>query len=235
MHSSTDIHRFDHPLRRFSRPLLVAFACFQLTASISASASTAVSNLGNFHNGNFGISQEAPFTRGRAQAFTTGNDPLLLESATLAMSAIGAAGSGGFQVGLYSNGGDNLPDTKLLPLSGSDTPTASANYAFTAPIEFTLAPATTYWIVAELPLNGPDAVSYFWTFTVNSAETGLPGWSLGASADSTSFMGWEPTWGPQSVPLRMAIDVQPVPEPTAVSVLGIVLAGFVATRRKRKS
>lgn len=199
----------------------------------SAQAETAVSNLGNFHNGNFGITQQDPYTYGRAQSFTTGSEPMLLESATLAMSAIGASGSGGFQVSLYGNSNNNLPSGKLMALTGSDAPVNSANYTFTAPIEFTLAPSTTYWIVAELPLNGPNNTAFYWTFTVNFGEDALPGWSLGASADSVSFMGWEPTWGPQSIPLRMSIGVQSVPEPTAASVIGVSLIGMLGMVRRR--
>lgn len=232
MHTSSGITRFDPSLRLLAW-LSLALMTINLAGNTSAQAAVAASNLGNFHNGNFGISQQGSFTYGRAQAFTTGSDPMLLEAAILAMDSTGASGSGGFQVSLYSNSSGNLPETKLLPLSGSDTPIASGNYTFSATSEFTLAPATTYWIVAELPPNGPANTNYYWTFTVNFGESALPGWSLGSSADSTSFMGGTPNWGPQSIPLRMEIDVQPVPEPAVMSVLGLSMAGLLAVRRNR--
>lgn len=204
-----------------------------LVGSFTAQAETAVSNLGNFHNGNFGITQQGSFTFGRAQSFTTGREPMLLQSATLAMSSIGASGSGGFQVSLYGNSNGNLPSGRLMALTGSDAPINSANYTFAAPTEFTLAPSTTYWIVAELPLNGPANTAFYWTFTVNFGEDALPGWSLGGSADSVSSMGLEPTWGPQNIPLRMSIDVQSVPEPTGTSVIGISLIAMLGMVRRR--
>jgi len=234
MHTSLRVFKVVRP-RLAGMRLAIAFVVAHLAGDLSAQAATAVSNLGNFHNGNFGIIEEDLITRGRAQSFTTGSDPLLLESATLAMSSIGASGDGGFQVSLYGNSGSNLPDTKLLALTGSDAPIDSANYTFTAPVEFTLAPSTTYWIVAELPLNGPDNASFYWTFTVTFGEDALPGWSLGTSADSFSFMGSMPTWGPQSIPLRMSIDVQSVPEPTAASIVGISMMAMLAVARRRTS
>lgn len=234
MHTSRHSSKVVRP-RLAGMGLAVTIAVTQLAGGSSVQATTAVSNLGNFHNGNFGIIEEDLITRGRAQSFTTGSDPLLLESATLAMSSIGASEDGGFQVSLYGNSGSNFPDTKLLTLTGSDTPIDSANYTFTAPVEFTLAPSTTYWIVAELPLNGPSNANYFWTFTANLAEEALPGWSMGTSADSVSFMGSTPTWGPQSVPLRMSIDVQSVPEPTSASLVGISMMMMFATIRRRST
>lgn len=215
------------------RPIVMGLVAAYLVGNFTAQAETAASNLGNFHNGNFGITQQGSFTFGRAQSFTTGSEPMLLQSATLAMSSIGVSGSGGFQVGLYGNSNDNLPNGRLMGLTGSDAPINSANYTFTAPIEFTLAPSTTYWIVAELPLNGPNDTAFYWTFTVNLGEDALPGWSLGASADSVSFMGGEPSWGPQNIPLRMSIAVQSVPEPSGASVIGISLIAMVGMVRRR--
>ena len=212
--------------------LVIALVLAQLAGVSSTQAETAVSNLGNFHNGNFGILQEDLIARGRAQSFTTGSDFVFLDSATLAMSSIGVSGSGGFQVSLYGDDGSNLPGSKLLQLTGSDAPTDSAGYTFTAPVQFTLAPSTTYWIVAELQLNTAPNTSFFWTFTVDQTENALPGWSMGNSANSSSFMGSTPSWGPQSVPLRMSVGVQPVPEPATASIIGIALVAMFGRPRR---
>jgi len=203
---------------------LIALGCESYGAA-------AVSNLSDFNNGDYPVNQSSPYAQGRAEPFTTGSDPTILVSATLAMDSFNATNNGGFTVSLFSND-SGLPGTSLLALSGPGTPQASGNYTYTAPSSFTLQPNTTYWIVAQVPLTGPDTY-YNWTFTVNSAFTGLPGWSMGASASSVSFMGWAPSWGPQSMPLRMELDVTPAPEPGAATLL--VIAGLVPVAARRRT
>jgi hypothetical protein len=214
--------------------LLASIAAAAALTHPAAVADTAVSNLGNFHNGNFGITNENFFMRGRAQSFTTGSTPFVFEAAILSLSSIGASGDDGFQVYLYSNGVNNLPGSVLLALEGTEAPLVSGEYTFTAPSEFELAPQTTYWIATQLPLNQPDTMSFAWTFTVNSAETGLPGWSMGSSSEGTSFMGSTPNWTPGSVPLRMSVEVSPVPvpEPGTAFALALSAVGLLATRRR---
>ncbi len=210
-----------------------ALAALVFLSSLNDSRAAAISNLGNFNNGDYSIQQSSPIAQWRAEPFTTGSDATNLVSATLAMDGTSATTNGGFSVGLYSNGSDGMPGASLLSLSGSDTP-QTGNYTYTAPSSFTLAPNTTYWIVAMVPLTG-DPTYYNWTFTVNSAFAANPGWSMGASALGVSFYGSAPSWSQSSMPLRMAIDATPVSTPEPSSACLLAFTGVLPlTRRFRR-
>jgi hypothetical protein len=211
-----------------------ALASLVFLSLLNNSRAAAISNLGNFNNGDYSIYQSSPIASCRAEPFTTGSDAMILDSATLAMDANSATTNGGFSVSLYSNGSDGMPNASLLTLSGSAAP-QTGNYTYTAPSSFTLAPNATYWIVAMVPLTG-DPTYYNWTFTVNSAFTALPGWSMGASALRVSFYGSAPSWSQATMPLRMEIDATPVSTPEPSTACLLAFAGVLPlTRRFRRA
>jgi hypothetical protein len=108
-----------------------------------------------------------------SSSFQTGNASYgyILNSVTL---RIGQATLGSLFVKLYSNAAGN-PGTEItsfnVPSIGGTN-----NYNFTLTNSQLLTANTTYWLVAGI-LSGSGL--YVWTKTNSTAETGLPGWSIG--------------------------------------------------------
>jgi hypothetical protein len=112
-------------------------------------------------------------TQWLSSSFQTGNASYgyILNSVTL---RIGQSTLGSLFVKLYSNVAGN-PSTEItsfnVPSIGGTN-----NYDFTLTNPQLLTANTTYWLVAGI-LSGSG--QYVWTRTNSTAETGLPGWSIG--------------------------------------------------------
>jgi len=108
-----------------------------------------------------------------SSSFQTGNasDGYILNSVTL---RFGQFTLGSLFVKLYSNDAGN-PGTEITSFNAPSIG-GTNNYDFTLTNPQLLTANTTYWLVAGI-LSGSGG--YFWAKTSSTAETGLPGWSIG--------------------------------------------------------
>jgi len=161
-----------------------------------------------------------------AQSFTTGTQSENLSGVTVVLD--GEFGDSSVAFSLSSNSG-GLPGTQLLvfdpltPIFGS----GFDDYTLSSGGSLTLAPDTTYWLVATY--LGVDPV---WGYTDSSAFSGSG--SLGSWTNATGLI--LPNWAlPASEkPYLMEIDGSPVsaPEPATLALFGLGLVGVGLSRRR---
>lgn len=165
-----------------------------------------------------------------ANSFTTSNEPLPLESATLLLGA-SAGGGMSFVVSLYS---DNLgtPAAMLTGLTGNSMPSAAGEYTYTAGTGgFALAANTTYWLRVELSapvLNSSATVP--WSETSDLSESSPEGWTMGTRVSQSVNNGAAGAWTLD--PTRaMMFSLNVVPEP-ASAALALLSSGLLFRRRR---
>jgi len=183
----------------------------------------------------FGIAD--PSTKGAmdvAYSFTTGSQPLTLDSVTLKLEVVGA-GSGGITVTMFSDGG-GAPGYAMQTLTGPSDPSPGHTLLTTVDAVYAgnmrLAPNTTYWVEART-MDGQDS-GYGWPVS-NSRQNGGSG-TLGiirnGSASANPY--WWGTDASQTLLVRVAATA--VPEPvSAAAVAAIGLLGFAVVRHRRKA
>jgi hypothetical protein len=214
------------------RPAAAPFLTLALLAA-PAHAAVVLSNIGQAPAGFDRIIGPASAENAHATAFTTGSNPggYSLSSISIAILHSGTESSttGNFAVGLYNSDG-TTPSSQLSLLNGNSNPDSTGNFSYTA-TGVTLAPSTTYWIVAQVT-SGSGA--YLWRYANdNTADSVDPGWSFGSSyADFNSIDGWIAANG---APSLYSIDASPVPEPaeyaSIAGIAGLLAAGWMRRRR----
>ena len=153
----------------------------------------------------------------------------LLDDVTVSMDAATDEG-GGFFVAIFSDAGDS-PGVLIHTLSGTENPAAAANYTYTAS-GGSLAPSTSYWVVAGVTEGGGV---YNWN-VADFAFSTTGSWDIPAAATHiTSFGSGGDNWNAvqDGYPRLLSVSATPIPEPTA-SVLAIVTATFASRRRRRR-
>jgi hypothetical protein len=171
-----------------------------------------------------------------AAPFQTGADVsgYRLNSITLSFRSGGSTiANGGFALAVWSNN-TGVPGSAITggTLSGSVNPSTTGLFSYTTSTA-TLAPSTTYWVVASIP-SGPGSI-YQWAFAGSLAQdVNAPGWSIdGLYAYRTAAV-WN-ALDSQESPFIMSIDATPVPEPSeyaSVAGVGVLLAAGFLRRRK---
>jgi len=192
---------------------------FTVTVNPPNPTVTLVSNLGNTSGGisfvwytpGDGI-MAPPFGVSLANSFTTGASAALLDSITLSLG--NASTGGGFTVRLYSSNGASGPGTLIATLTGSANPFTAGTYTYIPGSPLTLAAATTYFVVASVPMSPPGS-NYAWNYTANAAETGTAGWSIGDKFwSSTNGGAWAMTSPTNSLQFSVNGTLSGPPAPT---------------------
>ena len=156
-------------------------------------------------------------------SFTTDAGAYSLDSVILNLS-LSSGDSSDLSVELYDDS-NSLPGASLGRLTNPSSIGAQDNYAFTA-TGLTLAPDTTYWIVAE-PLRemGVD-----WSDTLSSL-----GWACASKASGGVWAPWQPGQESYGSTPSMVVNGTVVPEPSTCSLLAlgvvVLLGGFRLHRR----
>ena len=188
-----------------------------LSLGQQASAATLVENLSQPTNLGFQVKNN----QWVGSSFQTGNASYgyTLNSVTL---RIGQSTLGSLFVKLYSNVVGN-PGTEItsfnVPSIGGTN-----NYDFTLTNSQLLTANTTYWLVAGI-LSGSG--EYVWAKTNSTAETGLPGWSIGDLAFFSTDGGniWNSFVSPEPFQFSVNGTVNtPPPPPTNIPEPGSVVA-----------
>ena len=205
----------------------LAAACFFITAQIHGSDII----YGNYDPITFdGISNGSPggpqwlgaaMANREAVAFTTDANTYNLDSVQLVMSRL-LGNASDLTLSLCSDAG-GMPDSSLDTFSNPAV--ISQGSAIFTTTGFTLAPDTTYWIVAEPNDSGMSEFDWW-----NSLA---PGYSGSSQFDSNSN-----AWGQWSaVPAdnspSLVVYGTPVPEPSALALFGFgaIAFGFLLRRR----
>jgi hypothetical protein len=166
----------------------------------------------------------AATTRSLAQGFTTGTSNLLLETVMIGAFAT-SSGTLDRTVSIYSSL-SNAPGTALY--TSATTGVGTTGKYFFPFSGVTLSPNTNYWVVPDFAQD--------WTWYLNAAETdpveqNSSGYSYLGTKRTTAL---NPAWTTTVLPY--SVSIQAVPEPTtfAIAAVGMVAAGAMQWRRRRR-
>lgn len=199
-----------------------------------ASADTVVDNLATTTQGSFSVGVVTDPDSGSSSTHWTGQGFTTAATGDFVMSDITMTmGYNSFQsttsqftISLYSNGG-GAPGSLLSTIATADDSLAPdqgfGQLVFTPATQITLAPATTYWIVA----SSSDTAAIAWGFTQNTSFTGT-----GAPAGSVLSTDGGVTWQDSSNNGPFQLSVQTVPEPSTWALSGLGLLAVVTLRRR---
>lgn len=225
--------KHNHLPLQTSRLLLIA-ALLALSATAPGWAATIVSTFstGNTFNDGTGTRLDYPGPAACAYTFTTpaGSDYDLNEiDIALTRVASGSTVSVQLRSDQSASPGAVLKTWSLtgLPIFGN-THTLDASQQITGISGVTLSSGTSYWIAAVPAAPGSDVV---WNY--NNYPTSSTGVSAIGALSSSGGVSWFPS-GSTTTPGGFAVYANPIPEPSAVSLM---LAGIVALwqlRSKRK-
>jgi hypothetical protein len=158
-----------------------------------------------------------------AVCFTTDGSTYQLDSVTLNLN-LSSGDSSDLSVGLCDDSG-SLPGASLGRLTNPSSIEGQNNYTFTT-TGLTLAPDTTYWIVAE-PLGEMEVG---WADTVSSL-----GWACADTGSYSLWGPWEPGQGTYgSTPSLMVNGTTAVPEPSTYSLLALGFVALLGSLRLRR-
>ena len=168
------------------------------TGTTTAAPVTLVSNFAQAHPSAIGVRD----SRQLATAFTTGSYPggYAIDSVSLRLSrALSNPSNSTIAVTIRADSSGTPGDTLITLTRPSGTIALSAaTVAFTAPAGSTLAPATTYFLVAA-PANGNVNVHY----TTSDSDASDFGWSI---AEGSRYASTGSDWADRAYPISMKVD-----------------------------
>ncbi len=196
------------------------FRCCALLAAlliasyaVPARAAEMVTNLGEASASGFWVSD----TMFEAQGFTTDDTSSFLESVTINMPGLRDS-SGNFTLSIFTDNGD-APGA-MVPnglLSGPGNPSVGLN-TYTATGDISLAPNTTYWVVAQVTSGNGE---YSWSVTSSTSETGS--WSI---LDHNAYSSNSAPWEYEGGVLLMSVSAREA-EPEAAQVPTLSMWGML--------
>lgn len=207
-------------------PKSIVASILVLSAGSTASAATAVSNLGEPTNGG------TAFQASVATSFTTGSAlPLWsLESVEIPFSRDAGNSADSITVAIHADT-NGVPGGTVVPLSGDPITnpgtviTNPGTYNFYPNSPTNLAASTTYWIVLSQGTVIGDTTR--WDFTNSDAESSaFAGWSIGDDLYE-NIGGWTNV-GPNTG--QLAINA--VPEPSGALLAGLGALALLGRRRR---
>ena len=174
-----------------------------------------------------GVSQ----TSWTAVGFTTDNPNIYLNSAT-----VGLIGTGNIKLSIYSNASGN-PGSELTSASQSVAlgDATKTTFSFLNPASFTLAPNTSYWLVASAT-SGSVTWVVNQSFSDSIAQNGS-GWALlGAKSSANSGSSWAANSFAEQGSLSIDATATPIPEPGTWAAMAILAGGaaFAGWRRRQQ-
>jgi len=201
-----------------------------LSLGQQASAVTLVENLSQTNN-----AARLSSRVWRGSSFTTGSGAYNLNSATLWFRRSTPFSNTSLFLRLYSNN-SGTPGTLITTFTNPTLPlpTTFANTTFTFATPQSLTANTTYWLVSG---TSSGAGGYQWGYTNSTAQTGLPGWSIGDNYAFSTNQG--SSWTTAASSFRFSLEgteqSQSIPEPSSlVALLGPGGPGLAPSLKKRK-
>jgi hypothetical protein len=218
---------------RNSLPLLAV----QLSLAFAGHAAVVLSNLGQTSVGYDYVTGPTSAEVSHAAQFSTGHNAggYALESVQISIRNVSGitAASGNFTLSIYNHNGTE-PSTVRALLSGISNPEATGTYTYNAS-GVSLAPMTTYWVVARVTSGGS---TYLWNIAGSVVpDVQATGWSLSGTVGDYNPLD-DPPWTITSggIPDMLAISATPVPEPaeyaSVAGITGLLAAGWMRRRRK---
>jgi len=202
-----------------------------LSLGQQASAVTLVENLSQTNDGG----RNTSLFSWVGSSFTTGSNPSDLNSATLWFRRVSTTSNTNLFLRLYTNSSAK-PGTLLTTFTNPTLPLSqtAANTTFTFATPQRLDANTTYWLVSGI---SSGSGGYNWGYTNSTAQTGLPGWTIGDNYATSNNQG--SSWTTNSTSLRFSLEgteqSQSIPEPSSlVALLGLGGLGLVSSLKKRK-
>lgn len=152
-------------------------------------------------------------------SFTTDASTYSLDSVMLNLN-LSSGDSSDLSVGLYDDS-SSLPGASLGRLTNPSSIGAQDNYTFTV-TGLTLAPDTTYWIVAE-PLREMEVD---WSDTLSSL-----GWARAGMSGGNLWAPWEPGQSTYGSTPSLVVNGTVVPEPSTCSLLALGIVALLGSLR----
>jgi len=192
----------------------ILFAWLWATMVSAAGTVTIVSNLGQSANAVQSFGSAFDTNMNVAGPFTTDNTPGALSRISIHLFGTyhPFGGLGPVVISLYSDSA-GLPGSSLAVLSGNNFPTNEGVYTFTNTTPLTLAPNTTYWVVASSPSSITNATYSFGLVPVSTLDPGSF-WTLGLE----KYKIGNGPWSPNSYYPQMSVTVTPVAPPMSISL-----------------
>jgi len=158
----------------------------------------------------------------------------LLDGVTIKMDTASAT-PGNFFVAIFSSAGDR-PGTLLETLSGSSNPAAAGNYSYTS-TGLSLAPNTSYWVVAGVSSGGSGGTGYNWVVSDETFSYSGPWVIPTTDTHITSAPAGGTDWNNfinDGYPRHFSVSATAVvPEPSVCVLVGFGAAALLLRLRKR--
>ena len=207
--------------------------------SISQNASSAVI-FSTYNNNDSGTASPIHNASGKGIAFTMpatlqpgGTTSYTLDSVSLRLS--GSILSSQIVLSLYTNDGSNTPGTLIssFPATPFTLTSTVTSYTFTTSSAVTLAAGTTYWVTMYTTSSNTNGLSWK-TSSPQPSSYSTVGVSLSGTifGSNTSPSSWTNT--SSTVYNSLTVNATAVPEPTAVALAILGIAGLAVHRRLRQ-